>query len=115
MEPVPCLACSTFFTPRNKLQNFCSNPDCQRVRKNLWQKKKLASDPNYLEEQRLAQKKWLWNNTDYWKKYRRKNQEKISRYSTAGFCRDVFADPVGAFTEDEFGRPIERECGHGSE
>jgi len=79
MEPVPCLACSTFFTPRNKLQNFCSNPDCQRVRKNLWQKKKLATDQDYREEQRLAQKKWLQNNPDYWKKYRRKNQEKTDR------------------------------------
>jgi len=79
MEPVPCLACSTFFTPRNRLQNFCSNPDCQRVRKNLWQKKKLATDLTYREEQRLAQKKWLQNNPDYWKKYRRKNQEKTNR------------------------------------
>jgi len=79
MEPVPCLACSTFFTPRNKLQNFCSNTDCQRVRKNLWQKKKLATDPNYREEQRLAQKKWLQNNPNYWKNYRRKNQEKTAR------------------------------------
>jgi len=33
----------------------------------------------YREEQRLAQKKWLQNNPDYWKKYRRKNQEKTNR------------------------------------
>ena len=76
---MPCLACSTFFTPGNKLQNFCSNPDCQRVRKNLWQKKELAADPHYQEEQRLVQKKWLRNNPYYWKKYRRKNQGKTAR------------------------------------
>jgi hypothetical protein len=79
MEPVPCLACSTFFTPRNKLQDFCSNPNCQLVRKNLWQKKKLATDPEYREEKQLAQKKWLQHNPDYWKNYRRKNQEKTTR------------------------------------
>jgi hypothetical protein len=67
MEPVPCPACSAFFTPRNKSQVFCSKPECQRARKSLWQKKKLATDPDYREEQRLAQNKWLQNNPDYWK------------------------------------------------
>ena len=79
MEPVPCAGCSTFFVPRNKFQSFCSNPDCRRIRKKLWQKKKLATDPDYREGQRLAQKKWLRNNPDYWKNYRRRNKEKADR------------------------------------
>jgi hypothetical protein len=29
-------------------------------------KMKLATDPTYREEQRLAQKKWLQNKPDYW-------------------------------------------------
>lgn len=79
MEPVPCAGCSTFFVPRNKCQVFCSKPDCQRVRKTLWQKQKLSTDPEYKEGQRLAQKKWLQNNPDYWKNYRRWNPEKMDR------------------------------------
>ena len=76
MESVPCPACNTFFIPRNKSQSFCSEPGCQRTRKTLWQKQKLASDPDYKEGQRLSQKKWLQNNPDYWKKYRLRNPEK---------------------------------------
>jgi len=79
MESVPCLNCNTFFIPRNKCQAFCSDPDCQRARKALWQKKKLATDSGYKEEQRLAQKKWLLNNPDYSKKYRERNPEKVKR------------------------------------
>jgi len=79
MESVPCPACSTFFVPRNKSQGFCSEPGCQRTRKALWQKQKRASDPDYKEGQRLSQKKWLQNNPDYWKKYRRRNPEKANR------------------------------------
>ena len=79
MESVPCPACSTFFVPRNKSQSFCSRPACQRIRKALWQKQKLASDLDYKEGQRLSQKKWLQNNPDYWEKYRRRNPEKANR------------------------------------
>ena len=79
MKLVPCTGCSTFFVPRNKCQIFCSEPDCQRVRKNLWQKRKLATDPEYKEKQRLAQKKWLQNSPGYWKGYRRRNPGKADR------------------------------------
>jgi hypothetical protein len=79
MEPVPCAGCSTFFVPRNKCQIFCSKPCCQRNRKALWQKQKLATDPEYKEGQRLSQKKWLQNNPDYWKSYRCKNPKKTDR------------------------------------
>ncbi len=78
MEPVPCIACGTFFTPRNKDQGFCSKA-CQHVRKALWQKKRLATDPDYKQGQRLAQKKWLQNNPDYWKNYRLDHPEKAER------------------------------------
>ena len=38
-----------------------------------------VADPEYKEEQRLAQKKWLQNNPGYWKKYRKKNRAKTDR------------------------------------
>lgn len=75
MESVLCAACSTFFIPRNKSQIFCSTQGCQHARKALWQKNKLATDPEYKEGQRLARKKWLQNNPGYWKEYRRGNPE----------------------------------------
>jgi hypothetical protein len=79
MDPIPCPCCDTFFVPRNKLQTFCSKPDCQLARKALWQKQKLATDPEYKKDQHLAQQKWLSNNPDYWSNYRRENPEKADR------------------------------------
>ncbi len=79
MEPVPCLNCNLFFIPRNCNQTFCSTPVCQRARKNLWQKNKLATDPDYKKGQQLAQNKWLQDNPNYWKKYRERNPEKAQR------------------------------------
>ena len=79
MESVPCPACSTFFVPRNKCQSFCLKPGCQRTRKALWQKQKLASDSEYKEGQSLSNKKWLQNNPHYWKEYRCKNPKKADR------------------------------------
>ncbi len=79
MDSVPCAGCSTFFVPRNKCQMFCSKPCCQRIRKAIWQKQKLAADPEYNEGQRLAQNKWLQNNPDYWKGYRRRHPEQADR------------------------------------
>ncbi len=79
MELVPCAGCSKFFLPRNKKQNYCSATVCQKRRKALWQKQKLATDPEYKEGQHLSQEKWLQNNPDYWKKYRKRNKEKTDR------------------------------------
>jgi len=79
MEPIPCLCCGTFFVPRNKNQQYCTKPDCQRNRKARWQKEKLVTDPEYEETQHLADKKWHENNPDYWKKYRDRNPEKAER------------------------------------
>jgi hypothetical protein len=79
MEQIPCANCSIFFTPRNKCQNYCRKPECQKARKAEWQRNKLRTDPIYKESHRLSQQKWLRNNPDYWKSYRRKNPEKTER------------------------------------
>jgi hypothetical protein len=79
MEPIPCLGCSTFFIPRNKLQTHCSTPDCQRARKALWQRQKLANDPEYAQGQKLSNIKWLATRPNYWKNYRCQNLEKTAR------------------------------------
>ena len=89
MEQVPCAGCSTFFIPRNKCQIFCSKPCCQRIRKALWQKQKLATDPEYKDAQRLANNKWLQNNPDYWKNYRSRNREKADRNRSLQTIRNM--------------------------
>ncbi len=79
MDPIPCLGCSIFFKPRNILQSYCSAPFCQRARKALWQRQKLANDPEYAQGQQLSNNKWLANNPNYWKGYRSRNPEKAAR------------------------------------
>lgn len=79
MDPIICPSCDTFFTPRNKLQTYCSKSVCQRARKALWQKQKLATDPEYKKDQHLSQQKWLSANPDYCRNYRQKNKEKADR------------------------------------
>ena len=79
MAPVPCANCLSLFLPRNSLQIFCSPPDCQRVRKGLWQKKTLLADPDYKGDQQLSKNKWAQNNPDYWKEYRERNPENAQR------------------------------------
>ena len=76
---MPCLGCSNYFIPRNRKQNYCTKPECQKKRKAEWQKKKVQNDPEYRESQKLSNRKWLSNNPDYWTKYRQKNPEKAMR------------------------------------
>jgi len=79
MDPIPCTCCCTFFIPRNKTQFFCSSRICQRARKALWQKQKLATDPDYQQQQYISQQKWLSKKNGYWKEYRSKNPEKVAK------------------------------------
>jgi len=79
MDPIPCPCCCSFFTPRNKVQIYCSKQVCQKARKALWQKQKLATNPEYKKGQHLSQQKWLSDNPDYYKNYLRRNPEKADR------------------------------------
>lgn len=55
-----------------RLQSFCSRRACQRKRKALWQREKLARDPDYRADQKEAQKLWREQQTDYWSRYRKR-------------------------------------------
>ena len=79
MEQMPCVHCGEFFTPRNRKQNYCSRPECQCARKSAWQRYKMHTDPDYRADQRLSQKKWIYNNSGYWKDYRHRHPEKAER------------------------------------
>jgi len=76
-----CKHCQQFFCPRpqNPDQQYCSERECQRARKRIWHKNKLLSDPEYHADQSAAQSCWCENNPDYWRKYREKNPEYVTR------------------------------------
>ncbi len=96
MDPIPCSCCCIFFVPRNGLQGFCSKPECQKARKALWQKQKLATDPEYKKGQDLANQKWLAQNPDYYKNYLQKNPEKADRNRALQRIRNHKKQPVKA-------------------
>lgn len=66
-----CLNCRhAFISKRNPNQQYCSQHQCQNIRKNLWHKKKRSSDPDYKYNHNEACKKWRNNNRDYCSNYR---------------------------------------------
>lgn len=70
--PQCCACCGEPFEPRPQVpgQTYCSQPDCQRARKRLWQRAKLQTDPDYRVNQRAAQQAWSQRNDGYWRGYR---------------------------------------------
>lgn len=78
---IRCAHCSCLFfpDPRVKNQRYCSSKECQRARKRLWQKEKLAHDPDYRQNRRDSNEQWRSRNPDYWKNYRLKNPEYTRR------------------------------------
>jgi hypothetical protein len=72
-----CKHCQQLFCPRpqNPDQHYCSERECQRARKRIWQKNKLLSDPDYRTNQSAAQSCWQKKNPDYWSNYRAKNPD----------------------------------------
>ena len=76
-----CIHCKRLFhlNPRVKNQTYCSRAKCQRARKSLWQKHKMATDPDYRRNQKESQKTWRENNPSYWRRYRRNNPKYCRR------------------------------------
>ena len=79
MKQIPCAHCGRLFNPnpRVKNQHYCSEKECQRARKRLWQKRKLADDPDYKANQKDAQKTWREKNPHYWKEYRKRSPQYV--------------------------------------
>ena len=81
MEKIRCLGCGRLFTPSPKVKNqkYCSEAACQRKRKLIWQKNKLAEDPDYKRSQLESQKRWRDSHPNYWRDYREKNSDYVRR------------------------------------
>jgi hypothetical protein len=73
MEEKRCAQCGCplDLNPRVKNQRYCGKKGCQRARKRLWQKGKMATDPDYRANQQECNKAWRDRNPDYWRNYRK--------------------------------------------
>ena len=76
-----CKHCGRSFviSARHPDQKYCTQKECQRARKNDWQRHKLASDEDYRSNQVACKTEWLKRNTGYWKQYRKKHPEYAQR------------------------------------
>jgi len=81
METRCCSCCKKAFHPRAQCpdQKYCSKAVCQRVRKRLWQRNKLKSDPAYRENQQAAQQRWRVLHPSYNRDYRLKHPDYVAR------------------------------------
>ena len=79
MEQVPCVHCGKFFIPRNRKQNYGTEPDCQRARKAAWHRYKMKNDADYRTQQQLSNEKWVNKAPGYWTRYRQRNPDKAER------------------------------------
>ena len=84
-----CKRCrQIFLITRNPKQHYCSNPDCQRVRKNQWRKNMRHNDRDYRNNQRDANCRWFAHHLDYWKQYRESHPEYVRRNREKQHVRD---------------------------
>ena len=81
MEAIRCAGCGRSFLPNPKVprQRYCSRAPCQRARRSLWQKEKLATDEDYRRNQADAQRRWREGHRDYWRRYRERHPEYCRR------------------------------------
>jgi hypothetical protein len=69
--PRCCRYCQQSFQPSKYRpeQSVCSQPDCQRRRRNDYHRHKIATDPEYAQVVCDSRKKWRADHPDYQKKY----------------------------------------------
>ena len=93
MENKQCQGCGQPFQPRPQVpqQLYCSSPECQRARRQQWQRSKLKSDPDYRDNQARAQQTWSQRNPDYWRMYRETHPEHVERNRVLQRDRDAKA------------------------
>ena len=74
---IRCAHCRRLFPPNPHVKNqrFCNKAACQRARKNLWQRQKMASDRSK-------------RHPGYWRHYRRKNPAYCERNRLLQSVRD---------------------------
>jgi|WetSurMetagenome_2_1015567.scaffolds.fasta_scaffold160093_3 hypothetical protein len=65
--------------PHIKNQTHCKREACRRDKKRLWQRQKMATDPDYKANQRECNKAWQERNPQYWQEYRKNHPQAAER------------------------------------
>lgn len=76
-----CVHCLKGFkpNPRLKRQRYCQSKPCQRARRALWQRQKIAGDPDYRDNKIRCQKQWHADHPGYYRHYRKSHPEYTKR------------------------------------
>ncbi|NIN01186.1 MAG: hypothetical protein GTO24_24765 [candidate division Zixibacteria bacterium] len=105
---IRCAHCRSLFRPdpRVKNQRYCGKKACQRARKNLWQRQKMADDPDYKENQRDCHRSWLRHNPGYWRRYRSQHPEYVQRNRLLQKDRNTRRSPPGEIAKMDESEPF---------
>ncbi len=94
-----CIHCGKEFIPNHRIRNqrYCSNKKCQQARKNRWQRKQMAKDAAYRDNQEWSWKRWQAAHKGYMREYRAKHPEYVTRNRYLQGIRDAKKrkDPAG--------------------
>jgi len=76
-----CIHCGKSFSPNPRIRNqrYCTDSSCQKARRAKWSREKMASDPDYKDNKKVSQERWLARHPGYYKKYRAKHPEYVKR------------------------------------
>lgn len=90
METKICAACGKQFTarPQKPRQKYCSSPNCQSKRRQVWQQERLRDNQFHHDNQVDAQQAWRDRNPGYWKQYRREHPEYVEQNRNKQRSRD---------------------------
>lgn len=71
-----CIHCGQIFRAdkRHNQQKYCKKAECQRARRNRWQREKREEDADYRANQKKSQRRWMDDNSGYWRDYRKSHQ-----------------------------------------
>jgi len=87
-----CCHCGCLFDPNPRLkqkQRYCKRKECQGARKSKWQKHKLATDPDYKDNQRACQTDWHRRHPGYYRKYRQEHPRYCRRNTSLQTLRNA--------------------------
>lgn len=96
MQPKSCACCGLPFHPVPQVpdQAYCSQPECQRVRRQRWYQQKLENDPDYRDNKQRSQRDWMDRNPDYWRQYRADNPEYTNRNRSRQRAKPALSEPA---------------------
>ena len=85
-----CRYCHEIFQPSiyRPEQRVCSQPACQRQRRNEHHRERIRNDAAYAEDVRTSQRKWRASHPEYWKQYRKQHPESVARNRSQQQRRD---------------------------